>query len=35
MVSTERNKAYINRDAYMAAFQKLRRHMGWPKEEDR
>lgn len=33
MVSTERNKAYINRDAYMAAFQKLRRHMGWPKDE--
>ncbi len=33
MVSTERNKAYINRDAYMAAFQKLRRHMGWPKAE--
>ena len=33
MVETERNKAYINRDAYMAAFKQLRRHMGWPKVE--
>ena len=33
MVETDRNKAYINRDAFMTALQKLRRQMNWPKVE--
>ncbi|MEM7271059.1 MAG: NAD(P)-binding domain-containing protein [Pseudomonadota bacterium] len=34
MLKTDRNKAYVNRDAYTAALLKLRRQMGWPLTEE-